>query len=315
MKIRKYVINKFFFIVLLTIAGNICNAQHTASKPDGGRIAVAAGASAVFWAGTYIALNKAWYSNYPKSKFHFFNDNKEWNNMDKLGHAWTSYQIARASAELWKWTGMKNRTSVLIGGLSALAYQSIIEIQDGYSAEWGFSWGDMTANTIGASAFVAQEFCWGEQRTQIKFGYWPYRYGPEFIQRSNDLFGSQPVERILKDYNSQTYWLSSNLNAYGVKASPTWLNMAFGYSSDLMLGATENKWTGKDGSAIDYKFIHRVRRFYFSPDIDFTRIKTNSNFLTDTFFLLNALKFIFAPSIEYNSRKKIKVHMFSFPHK
>ncbi len=88
--------------------------------------------------------------------------------MDKFGHVWTAYQLSRVSGALWKWTGLNHTTSTILGGISGVAYQSIIEIQDGFSSEWGFSWGDMTANVIGASAYVAQELGWKDQRIQIK---------------------------------------------------------------------------------------------------------------------------------------------------
>ncbi|WP_315815813.1 DUF2279 domain-containing protein [Paraflavitalea speifideaquila] len=91
--------------------------------------------------GSYIALNKAWYADYPKESFHFFNDNGEWLQMDKAGHVWTAYQMSRVSGALWKWAGLSAAKSAWLGGISGVAYQSIIEIQDGFSSEWGFSWG------------------------------------------------------------------------------------------------------------------------------------------------------------------------------
>jgi hypothetical protein len=33
-------------------------------------------------------------------------------------------------------------------------------------------------------------------------------------ERSDELFGSSWIERMLKDYNGQTYWLSANLNHF-----------------------------------------------------------------------------------------------------
>ena len=149
----------------------------------------------------------------PKESFHFFNDLKEWNQMDKAGHIWTSYQLSRVSASTWKWAGFNEKKSVLLGSLSALTYQSIIEINDGFSTEWGFSWSDMAANVIGTGAFAFQELGWQEQRVQIKFSYNAYDYPPDQIERRNQLFGESSLERLLKDYNSQTYWASVNLKS------------------------------------------------------------------------------------------------------
>ena len=70
------------------------------------RVWLVAGGHIAAWGASYIALNKAWYAGYPKSDFHFFNDNGEWNQMDKAGHTWTAYQVSRISAGLWKWSGL-----------------------------------------------------------------------------------------------------------------------------------------------------------------------------------------------------------------
>ncbi len=272
------------------------------------RLWLVAGTHLAFWTGSYIALDKSWYANYPRSSFHFFNDNSEWEQMDKLGHVWTSYNVGRASAELWKWTGLSRKRSVLYGGLSAIAYQSIIEIQDGFSSQWGFSWGDMTANVMGAAVYVSQELGWKDQRIQIKMSYWPYNYPEDLITRRNQLFGKSLAERTLKDYNSQTYWISANLHSFFRQSKlPAWLNVSFGYSADGMLGGTENKWTDKQGNFFDRTDIPRVRRFFIAPDIDLTKIKTKSKLLKTIFFALNIVK-IPAPAIELDSKGKFRVH-------
>ena len=41
-----------------------------------------------------VGLQYLWYKKYPKSSFHFFDDNDEWLQMDKMGHATTAYNIS-----------------------------------------------------------------------------------------------------------------------------------------------------------------------------------------------------------------------------
>ena len=273
------------------------------------RVWLIAGGHIAAWGASYIALNKAWYAGYPKSDFHFFNDNGEWNQMDKAGHTWTAYQMSRLSFGLWKWSGLSENKSAWLGGIAGLAYQSIIEIQDGFSSEWGFSWGDMTANTVGAATFVAQQLGWHEQRLQFKLSYWPYDYNsPELATRRNQLFGSGLPERMLKDYNSQTYWLSANVHAFFPGSKwPAWLNIAVGYNSNGMLGGYENKWTDKQGNTFSRYDIPRERHFILSPDIDLTRIKTSSKFLRSVLYIANMVK-IPAPAIAL-SKGRLKAYV------
>lgn len=267
------------------------------------RLFFVAGANAAFYTGSFIALNQAWYADYPKTKFHFFNDNPEWNQMDKAGHVWSTYHVSRLSAEMWKWTGVGHKRSAILGGISGMVYQSIIEIQDAYSAEWGFSWGDVGSNVLGSGLFVVQEFAGGQQHIQVKMSYWPHDYPSSLIHRRDQLFGNSFAERILKDYNSQTYWLSGNISSFIPDAGiPRWINISLGYSAEGMYGGRTNKWTNKEGMVFDYTHIKRKRKFYLSPDIDLTRIPVKSRFLKSIFFVLNAIK-IPAPALELKSGK------------
>ena len=305
------IIIPFFLLICLSISAqdSLISQQQ---KPVKGRIWLVAGGQAALWAGSFYALDKAWYADYPKQPFHTFNDWDEWMQMDKMGHLWSSYQIARISGDIWKWTGINRKKAIWLGGISAVAYQSIIEIQDGYSAKWGFSWGDMTMNVVGAMSYVGQELGWKEQRIQIKFSYWAYSYPSDLTQRADELFGDGGMERVLKDYNSQTYWISANLRSFMPDSRiPRWFNVSVGYNARLMLGGTENVWTDENGTIYDYTDIERYRRFFLSVDVDLTKIKTNKKWLRSIFSLVNSIK-VPAPAIEYNSKGEFKLHGFYF---
>ncbi|MEJ7675302.1 MAG: hypothetical protein WKF59_22000 [Chitinophagaceae bacterium] len=68
-----------------------------------------AAANITGYAGILIGLNSAWYSQYPRSNFHFFNDNAEWLQMDKVGHIYGAYIESRSSNELWRQTGIDRK--------------------------------------------------------------------------------------------------------------------------------------------------------------------------------------------------------------
>jgi hypothetical protein len=270
------------------------------------RVIIVTAANIAAYGGTMVALYSAWYKNYPQSNFHFFNDNKEWLQVDKAGHVWSAYSEGRVSIQMWRWTGIADRAAIWIGGLSGLAYQSIIEILDGFSAEWGFSWGDYVANVAGSTLLIGQELGWKQQKIILKFSSHWKTYGDEVLnQRADEIYGTNLPERILKDYNAQTYWLSVNIRSFFSNSNlPAWLSISFGYGAEGMFGAVDNKWTNKDGSTVDRTDVKRYRQFYLAPDIDLTKIKTKSKFIRSGLFILNSFKFP-TPSLEFSNKKII----------
>ena len=270
-------------------------------------------ASVLGYGGSFIFLNEAWYKGYPRSSFHTFNDAGEWMQMDKIGHAWTAYHTSRVNTDLWKWAGVSDRKSVLLGSGTSLLYMLSIEYLDGRSAEWGWSWPDAGADIFGASLFAAQQLAWQEQKISIKFSSHRKNYKPASLeQRANDLFGKSLQERLLKDYNAQTYWLSLNIKSVFKNSQlPSWLNVAVGYGADNMFGGYENLAFDKNGNiSFDRRDIKRYRQWYLAPDIDLTKIKTKSSFLKTVFSLVNVLK-IPAPALEL-SNGKLKGHWIAF---
>ncbi len=257
------------------------------------------------YTGSMIALDALWYQNQPRSSFHFFNDNDQWLQMDKAGHVYSAYVASNASMEMWRWAGLNRNQRIWLGGLGGVAYQSVIEILDGFSSEYGFSVGDFGANILGSAAFVAQEFAWDEQKIKVKFSFHNKSYpSPDLEARADNLYGKSAAERFMKDYNGQSYWVSANLHALtGQDKLPQWLNVAVGYGAENMFGGTENIARDKDGNiAFDRRDIKRYRQWYLSPDIDFTRIRTNKKGVKILLFVLNSFK-LPAPGVELSNGK------------
>lgn len=277
------------------------------------RVWLVTGINVVGYGTTLALLNNAWYKNEARTSFHSFDDSREWLQMDKWGHAWTTFNAARASTALWEWTGLPHRKAVLLGSATSLLYMTGIEYLDAHSAKWGWSWSDMAANATGVGIYAAQALLWNEQRIQLKFSFHSNRYSSQQLEeRADDLFGRTWYERMLKDYNAQTYWLSANLHSFLPESKlPAWLNVAVGYGATGMFGGFENNWTDAQNQVIDRSDIRRLRQFYLSPDIDFTRIPTKSKFLKTTFSILNAFK-LPAPTFMIDSRGKAKGYLLYF---
>ncbi|NOT51131.1 MAG: DUF2279 domain-containing protein [Chitinophagaceae bacterium] len=260
-----------------------------------------------------IGLYSAWYKDYPQTSFHSFNDWPEWKQVDKVGHLYSAYVESRGSMELWRWTGIDRKKRIWIGGMSGAFYQTVIEVLDGFSAEWGWSWADFGANILGSGMLVAQELAWDDQRIKLKFSFHKKTYDdPQLNQRSDVLFGKGAAERFLKDYNGQTYWASINLKPFLKNDKfPAWLSIAVGYGAEGMFGGTENLSKDPGGNiTFSRPDIKRYRQWYLSPDIDLSKIKTKSKALNFIFTFLSAFKFPM-PSIEF-SNGKFKAHAIHF---
>jgi len=255
--------------------------------------------SVALTAGSLIYLNQAWYQQYSSSKFHTFNDNGEWLQMDKCGHTLTTYQTGRLMMNAMAWAGYSKKQQLLIGGLSGFAYMSAIEVMDGYSAGWGFSFGDMGANALGSGLVIGQKALWNEQRIQLKFSF----YQSPYAKYNTDLLGKSLSTQILKDYNGQAYWLSINPSSFLKKDTkfPKWLNIAVGYGANGMIGARDNTAIIEDANG-NTLFFNRYRQGYLSLDVDFTRIKTRSKILKAVFSCINIMKVPF-PNLELSEGK------------
>lgn len=246
-----------------------------------------------------------WYKDYPSTYFHFFNDNNEWNQMDKAGHATTAYYIGKLGMNTLKWAGVPKKKQLVYGGSLGFVYLTTIEVFDAFSQEWGFSWGDMIANASGTGLLMGQELAWGEQRITMKYSF----HRSEYWQLRPGLLGENLLQNALKDYNGQTYWLSLNLNAFLKKEHfPKWLNVALGYGANGMIsGFDEPVLITKDHNTEIYLQTHRTRSFYFSLDVDLTRVKTQSKVLKTVFNAVGFIKIPF-PAVSINSDNEFTFH-------
>lgn len=273
------------------------------SIPNKKRIRLVTAANIIGYGAAGYGLYTAWYKDYPQSKFHFFNDNKEWLQVDKVGHMYSAYIESKGSMEVWRWAGLPRKQRIWIGGLSGAVYQTVIETLDGFSADWGWSWGDFTANMLGSGLLIGQEFLWDEQRIDLKFSFHKVNYTEPVLRvRADSLYGKSVLSRMLKDYNGQTYWLSANLKSFFPKSKlPAWLNIAVGYGADGMYGADDNTWKDASGTLINRNDITRYRQWYIAPDINLTKIKTKSKFVKTALFFFNSFKFPL-PSIGFSKK-------------
>lgn len=245
---------------------------------------------------TMITLSQVWYSNFDRQTFSFFDDSKEWMQVDKVGHFYAAFQLNSIASRALQWTGLPKRKSDRIGALTSFAMMSSIEVFDGFSSGFGASASDLIANGLGVSLYLGQQALWNEIRIHPKFSFSQTQYA---ALRPNVL-GDGLKEELIKDYNGQTYWLSVDMDKF--MPFPKWLNMAVGYGAEEMIFAAEsaNRSNGFDPH----------RQFYLGLDFDIHHIQTKSKALKTLIYFVNMIK-LPAPALEF-SRKGTKTHAFAF---
>lgn len=242
-------------------------------------------------------LHQLWYRENARQSFHFFNDNAEWKQVDKVGHFYSSFYLAYAGDAALRWAGVNATRSAWISSLVAFGMMIPIEVMDGYSDAYGASVGDLTANAAGAAFYLGQVMAWKEVRIYPKFSFHTTRYAglrPEVL-------GDTYVSQVFKDYNGQTYWLSVDMDKFC--RFPKWLNLAVGYGAEGMVYA-------RDQQNIEANLSAPYRQYYLSIDFDLRAIRTRSKFIKGLLEVVSVVK-LPAPAIQFSS-KGVRGYVFYF---
>ena len=270
------------------------------------RSLLVASGSAILVGGALVGLDQAWYSQYERGPFRFFDDGAEWMGMDKAGHLFSAYTTAGWGNGLICWSGASRNTARWVGGTIGFTFLTGVEVLDGFSEGWGFSGWDMAANVAGTGSWIAQDIAWGEQRLHIKYS----AHLTKFASQRPDLLGEGLAERLLKDYNGQTYWLSANLSSLfnGSRSHCTsWMNAAIGYGAEGMISARP---VGSEdiGTSISPQWR---RQWFLSFDLDLDRIPVRGKGWRTLLHVLNCVK-IPAPAVEFSSDGVVRGHWLYF---
>ena len=304
----------FAFIFVVLFAKNLVYSQSSFFTPgdtlNTPRFAWSTSIFAGVWVGSVVGLKEVWYKDNWTNHFHTFDDSKQWLGMDKAGHFYTGNLLAKNVSSIYRWSGVSRNTSLLIGSSISFGYLASVEVLDGFSDKWGFSWSDLGANTAGVAWFAWQELLWKEQRFNLKFSV----HTTEYAAYRPNVLGSNLPERILKDYNGQTYWLSFTPGQFLSNSSrfPKWLSFSFGYSVDEKINGTKNTVSyshPNHPSEIATNF-QAQRQFLFSLDVNLEEIEVKKPWLKTLFKALNHVKIPFPALVLTGS--KLGVHPFYF---
>jgi uncharacterized protein YfiM (DUF2279 family) len=286
-------------MVLMT--GTATWAQQDSTEVNKKRLRTLAIGGGAAYTASMAGLHVLWYQNNDRQSWRWFNDNREWKQMDKAGHFFSGYQLSHLGSKAFEWTGLPEQKAHLWGSLTGILLLAPIEWLDGYSTGYGASWGDLVANTSGAAFFYGQQALWREIRIHPKFSFSPSPYA----SLRPELLGHNHLQQVLKDYNGQTYWLSFDLYKFlgGEKSTfPKWLNLAVGYSANEMVFARDHQ--NREAGYFPY------RQTFLALDLDLSHIRSRSPWVNSGIFILNMIK-IPAPTIEWN-KHGINFHFLHF---
>ncbi len=291
----------FFWALLHNSSEAFSNNNNDSTQTNKKRLNTVLLGTGITYSASLVVLNEVWYKEQGKTDFHFFNDNSQWNQVDKAGHFYSAYQLSKIGKQLFMWTNMSEKKSAIWGSVMSQAIMIPIEIMDGFSVEYGFSWGDIAANLLGSGFFLSQELLWKGQKIKTKFSF----HRTEFAQLRPEVLGNGIMEELLKDYNGQTYWLSFDIHALGNynRKIPKWLNIAVGYGAEGMVYGRES-----DNNLNGYE---SYRQYFLGIDIDLSHIQSKNKAIKTLIFIADMIK-LPAPTLEFNNKNGINFHWLYF---
>jgi hypothetical protein len=147
--------------------------------------------------GVHIYQANAWWQN-QSSRFRIVNDWEYALWLDKMGHFFGSALIAHGLSAGFEAANVDLERSAIYGAIGAFAFETFVEIEDGFGPQWGFSPGDFAANFLGALYTVGQYYIPTLKHIQPRVSYYPsekYRNG-------------EHKGNIIDDYAGQKYWMA-----------------------------------------------------------------------------------------------------------
>jgi hypothetical protein len=242
--------------------------------------------------GTGLAVHfyqqNAWWST-KRTKFHFQNDWAYALWIDKIGHFYGALFIQHALSAGLEAANIQSKESTIYGSIGSLAFQTFIEIEDGFGPEWGFSPGDFYSDFLGTAYPVAQYYFPYLSNFQFRFS-----YIPKDLKGTNPVTGQKHI--IPDDYEGQKFWLSVKMeNILPSSISKYWPDF-------LMLsgGMGVKNLDGKGGG---------TREWYLGFDFDAEQIPLYGKFWQ---FVKNTFNYIHfpLPGIRFSPGTKFFVFCF-----
>ncbi len=179
--------------------------------------------------GFAIALHEvqanAWWKD-ERGPFHFQEDWEYAFQVDKFGHTFGGYTMSWLIGDMMMDCGLDVEAATITGGALGLAYQTYVEVLDGFGTRWGFSPSDAMANTVGSGLYVAQHYVPFLQNFTPRWNYTP-------PQLTGERALNNRTANFIDDYNSATFWLACDVDRLlpsdAAAYWPDWAMISVGY--------------------------------------------------------------------------------------
>ena len=248
-------------------------------KADPLKLTILGVVGAGVFTGFHIYYSNTWWKD-KRDYFKYAADGYYARNMDKASHVYTANVFTVATSVAYEWAGIAPGKALLYGALTSIAYETYIEINDGFAPNWGFDWGDMGANVFGAVYPFLQE-----EIKPLKHINFKWSFKPNWIKSKT----ASGQDDLLDDYTNMTFWLSVNpmivfpKSVTKAKFYPNFLALAVGMSI-------------KDASHVSGSGKAQVE-WYLSFDWDVNQLPGKSDFMKKLKKILNFYHFP-APAVK-----------------
>jgi uncharacterized protein YfiM (DUF2279 family) len=218
--------------------------------------------------GTNVELfrrfRNAWWSGERVSFFFREDWDQDFRDQDKFGHMWGAYTLQRGGYTLLRGACVSQRRAVLYSALYSTLFQLQIEIWDGFYENFGFSWGDVLANTAGMSLGVLHAVRPSTRVVKPTISY----------SRTAAMKDQRPGDEIRYsiDYAGQTFWFSFDVDAMLPPAAsrywPGLLRLSAGHSvTDWVLPRPAGV-----GPETPQQVVRGRRQILLSLDLDLSKL-------------------------------------------
>ena len=92
-------------LILLAFSLTALSQENDSLRDVKKNVGIVLGTEAALYAGSMTGLYYLWYASYDQSPFHLHNDNNNWLQMDKAGHAASAYFIGALGYETLRLAG------------------------------------------------------------------------------------------------------------------------------------------------------------------------------------------------------------------